>query len=226
MDAGFHARWRATAKTYVYRIYRGEVSPPFLRHYVLHGTYALDFAAMAAAAPCFEGEHDFSSFAASSGDEDIDRDRTMKRGIASSRLFRTNGQFAKQAGAPARPASSITLPGDTVAEVPAETASCFKGGAAPWDCDGEEWVYEIRGRSFLRSMVRKIVGTLLDVGRGRLTPADIPRLLELRDPNVSGPTAPPHGLCLVSVEYEGERNERDVGVPSARDGRMEARGAE
>jgi len=50
-------------------------------------------------------------------------------------------------------------------------------------------------------MVRKLVGTLLDVGRGRLTPDDIPALFDLRDRSRSGPTVPPHGLFLVSVEY-------------------------
>jgi tRNA pseudouridine38-40 synthase len=50
-------------------------------------------------------------------------------------------------------------------------------------------------------MVRKIVGALLEVGRGRLQPSDIPGLFELRDRTRSGPTVPPHGLCLLSVEY-------------------------
>jgi tRNA pseudouridine38-40 synthase len=51
-------------------------------------------------------------------------------------------------------------------------------------------------------MVRKMVGTLLDVGRGRLVPEDIDRLFELRDRSKSGPTVPPRGLCMVSVEHE------------------------
>ena len=50
-------------------------------------------------------------------------------------------------------------------------------------------------------MVRKMVGTLLDVGRGRLTVEDIPRLFDTRDRSQSGPTVAPHGLFLVSVEY-------------------------
>jgi tRNA pseudouridine38-40 synthase len=50
-------------------------------------------------------------------------------------------------------------------------------------------------------MVRKIVGTLLEVGRGKRTASQIPRLLEKRDRSCSGPTAPPEGLCLHSVEY-------------------------
>jgi tRNA pseudouridine38-40 synthase len=63
-------------------------------------------------------------------------------------------------------------------------------------------VFTIRGRSFLRYMVRKIVGTLLDVGRGKLKPDDIDRLYELKDRSKSGPTVPPQGLCMVSVELE------------------------
>jgi tRNA pseudouridine38-40 synthase len=65
----------------------------------------------------------------------------------------------------------------------------------------EEIAYVVRGRSFLRYMVRKIVGTLIEVGKGRLGPGDIPILFEERDRSRSGPTAPPEGLYLVSLEY-------------------------
>jgi tRNA pseudouridine38-40 synthase len=68
--------------------------------------------------------------------------------------------------------------------------------------DDEELVFTVRGRSFLRYMVRKMVGTLLDVGRGRLKPGDIDRLYELRDRSKSGPTVPPQGLVMVEVEHE------------------------
>jgi tRNA pseudouridine38-40 synthase len=51
-------------------------------------------------------------------------------------------------------------------------------------------------------MVRKMVGTLLEVGRGRLQPEDIDRLYELRDRSKSGPTVPPQGLCMVSVDHD------------------------
>jgi len=153
----FHARWQAQAKTYHYRIYRGRVVPPFEWRYVLHYPYPLDLPAMAAAAGEFEGEHDFTSFAASSGSEDDDRVRTTVRVIYRSAVEATD--------------------------------------------DGHVLTYAVRGRSFLRYMVRKIAGTLLEVGRGKLSPADIPRLFEMRDRSRSGPTVPPQGLCLVSVEY-------------------------
>src|SRR5712692_7495809 len=48
----------------------------------------------------------------------------------------------------------------------------------------------------------KMVGTLLDVGRGKLTAADIERLYELRDRSKSGPTVPPQGLVMVEVQHE------------------------
>jgi len=60
----FHARRDALAKLYRYRLYRGEVCPPFLARYVCPWPYPLDEAAMQAAAPAFAGRHDFTSLAA------------------------------------------------------------------------------------------------------------------------------------------------------------------
>lgn len=169
VSAEFHARRLVTAKTYHYRIYRGPVVPPTLWRHVLHVPRRLDFAAMAQAARHFEGEHDFSSFAASTGSEELDRARTMVRNIVLSQMcVETNGAEENDPSAAA------------------------------------EWLYVIRGRSFLRNMVRKIVGTLLEVGRGRISPAEIDDLFELRDRARSGPTAPAHGLSLMSVEYAAE----------------------
>lgn len=67
--------------------------------------------------------------------------------------------------------------------------------------DGEELHYTVRGKSFLRYMVRKMTGTLLEIGRGKLQPEDIDRLYLARDRSQSGPTVPAHGLWLISVEY-------------------------
>jgi tRNA pseudouridine38-40 synthase len=60
----FHARKSARAKTYRYRIYRGETCPPFLARYVYHHPYPLEEEAMRVAAAVVIGEHDFTSFAA------------------------------------------------------------------------------------------------------------------------------------------------------------------
>jgi tRNA pseudouridine38-40 synthase len=60
----FHPRFEARRKTYEYRIWREEICPPFERRYVYHHPYPLNEAAMISAAPLFEGEHDFTAFAA------------------------------------------------------------------------------------------------------------------------------------------------------------------
>jgi len=62
-------------------------------------------------------------------------------------------------------------------------------------------VYEIRGSGFLHHMVRNLVGTLIEVGRGKLQPRDMLRIFEAQDRSQAGPTAPASGLFLVNVEY-------------------------
>jgi len=61
--------------------------------------------------------------------------------------------------------------------------------------------YEVRGSGFLHHMVRNLVGTLVEIGRGKLTPGDMLRILEARDRRFAGPTAPAQGLCLMNVDY-------------------------
>lgn len=62
-------------------------------------------------------------------------------------------------------------------------------------------VYEVEARSFLRHMVRNIVGTLVDVGRGALSVTDFADILAARDRTRAGLNAPPHGLFLMKVTY-------------------------
>jgi tRNA pseudouridine38-40 synthase len=154
----FNARWSARAKVYRYRLYRGKVVPPMIWRYVLHYPFPLDEDAMRVAAARFVGVHDFASFAASTGSEEDDKERSTEREMFSTELVRSS--------------------------------------------DDQELVFTIRGRSFLRYMVRKMTGTLLDVGRGKLTPEDIDRLYEVKDRSKSGPTVPPQGLCMICVEHE------------------------
>ncbi len=59
----------------------------------------------------------------------------------------------------------------------------------------------LEGNGFLRHMVRAIVGTLVEVGRSRITPEEFQRILEARDRSLAGITAPAHGLCLREVKY-------------------------
>ena len=63
--------------------------------------------------------------------------------------------------------------------------------------------YRVTGSGFLHHMVRNIVGTLVEVGRGSLQAEDVERILAARDRAAAGPTAPAQGLFLVGVEYGG-----------------------
>lgn len=73
--------------------------------------------------------------------------------------------------------------------------------AASFFDQGCELVFEIRADGFLQHMVRNIVGTLLEVGRGKRAPSNVAELLERGDRRLAGPTAPPKGLHLIEVFY-------------------------
>jgi tRNA pseudouridine38-40 synthase len=67
---------------------------------------------------------------------------------------------------------------------------------------GGMFIFHIRADRFLRGMVRSIVGTLVEVGRGRFGAGEVQEILDAMDRGRAGPTAPAHGLYLERVEYE------------------------
>lgn len=71
-----------------------------------------------------------------------------------------------------------------------------------WDGrNGREITIRIRGNGFLYNMVRIIAGTLLRVGRGFYTPEQVGQILQAKNRQAAGVTAPPQGLVLVGIEY-------------------------
>ena len=143
----FHPRFQAKAKTYEYRIVRGEVCLPFEWPYVLHHPYPLDEDRMEQLARAFEGEHDFTAYAAAD-DRDAEGHSKVRR-VFSSVLERSPGRLT----------------------------------------------YRIRGSGFLKHMVRNVVGTLIEAGKGNIGGCSAL-------PDKCGPTVPARGLFLVSVEYD------------------------
>lgn len=72
---------------------------------------------------------------------------------------------------------------------------------AEWKVEGEQVCFEISADRFLRNMVRACVGTLLDVGIGRIQPEDIPAILAAKDRQAASTSVPAHGLFLWRIEY-------------------------
>lgn len=72
---------------------------------------------------------------------------------------------------------------------------------ARWEKDGERWVFTIQADRFLRNMVRAIVGTMFEVGRGKRGVDDFRRLIEAKDRCRAGTSAPPEGLALIDIDY-------------------------
>jgi tRNA pseudouridine38-40 synthase len=66
-------------------------------------------------------------------------------------------------------------------------------------------VFDVRGNAFLRNMVRIVVGTLVEVGADRRPIEQVAEILASRDRTRAGITAPPHGLELMSVRYDGRK---------------------
>jgi tRNA pseudouridine38-40 synthase len=71
-----------------------------------------------------------------------------------------------------------------------------------WKEEGTQLVFTISADRFLRNMVRAIVGTLLEVGRGKLTREGFIAILEKKDRGAAGTSAPPQGLFLTDIRYE------------------------
>ena len=68
--------------------------------------------------------------------------------------------------------------------------------------DGDLIRIRARANAFIQQMVRSLVGTLIQVGEGKRAPDEMGAVFAARDRTAAGPVAPPHGLCLVSVEYD------------------------
>lgn len=146
----FCANKDAVRKTYRYVIYDGRPHDPFRRRLAYHSRRPLDDAAMARAARCLLGRHDFRS-------------------------FETNW--------PNRLSSIRTITQLNVARY----HECV--------------TVDVEADGFLYNMVRAIVGTLLQVGRGAWPEERVATVLAAEDRRVAGATAPPEGLYLLRVTY-------------------------
>ena len=80
--------------------------------------------------------------------------------------------------------------------------------ASNWHQEKDLLIYRVTGSGFLHHMVRNLVGTFVDVGRGRTSPDALPGILAARSRSAAGRTAPPQGLFLLEVDYSFSRESR------------------
>lgn len=177
---GFHARFSAVGKVYRYLIQNGRAPAVLWRPFTWWIPLPLEVEAMKEAGRCLEGEHDFSSFCASGSTA-----KTSVRRLANLRwrvIPVGEGDLILPPLAGAAPSAGETGEGEL----------------------GRLIAIELTADGFLYQMARIIVGTLVEVGRGRLRPGEVAEILAARDRRRAGPTAPACGLCLVKVFYEPE----------------------
>jgi tRNA pseudouridine38-40 synthase len=167
----FDARIYAKAKTYRYAIWNGTHPSPFLRHVVWHVPARLDLDRMAEATKALVGEHDFAAFQGRGSDV-----VTTVRTVLGAELVEVNVHTDQPMA-----------------------LSPLEPGLA--DGGGRLLRFEITGTGFLRHMVRIIVGTLVDIGRGQLEVEEMAAIIASRDRRRAGHTAPAHGLTLWRVDY-------------------------
>lgn len=91
------------------------------------------------------------------------------------------------------------------AKLPMETKTniCHVESAG-WEQSGHQLVFTITADRFLRNMVRAVVGTLVELGRGKISLDDLERIISSRDRRAAGYSVPANGLFLVGIDYPEE----------------------
>ncbi len=170
---GFDARRDATSRTYSYRVLASEAPDPFERGRALWWPHRLDHEALTACAATLPGTHDFTAFTPTRTDH-----VRFERNVLEARWSREPPH----------------IPGRGVG------GPSISGSLGPQRSE-EICVFLITADAFMRSMVRVLVGTMLEVASGRRSVDDFARLLDGAPRSEAGDTAPPHGLYLESVGY-------------------------
>ena len=176
-----HARFDATARTYQYHV--SDRRLPFRQGQYCRIYFKPDIALMNEAARVLMEYEDFTSFAK--------LHTQVKTNIC--HLSEARWDFV--------PVKSYELRVKSEADADADEKLRTQNSELITDY---EWVFTIRSNRFLRNMVRSVTGTLLDVGRGKLTIDGMREIIEKKDRCAAGVSMPACGLFLTKVEYPGQ----------------------
>lgn len=175
----FHARFNSKGKTYEYVIINSRNKDPFMENYCYFIDRPLNLENMKNALRYIEGTHDFNCFQAAGSEIRETTVRTVhKLDIQVEELY-------------------ISAETDKNNRVPGAILVKDNRWFSP-----KKITVRITGDGFLYNMVRIIVGTLVDIGYGKIAPDDLPKIIESLDRTKAGHTAPPQGLYLKEIYYK------------------------
>ena len=223
VEKNFHPRHCNTVKTYEYKILNTPFPFPKERNYSWHVSHDLNINKMKEAAQILVGEHDFKSFSCVRTQTESTVRHIYSIEIIKENIYNKNisEKFSNKYNN-----DSIKKNGDNNKNCHDMKASDNMSGLSDkiigknYSCDdklqnnnvsaanradnisnGSYITIRIKGNGFLYNMVRIIAGTLMQVGRGQLTPAAVQNMLLSKDRCSAGQTAPPQGLTLMGIDY-------------------------
>ena len=223
VEKNFHPRHCNTVKTYEYKILNTPFPFPKERNYSWHVSHDLNINKMKEAAQILVGEHDFKSFCCVRTQTESTVRHIYSIEIIKENIYNKNigEKFSNKYNN-----DNIKKNGDNNKNCLDMKASDNMSGLSDkifgknYSCDdklqnnnvsaanradnisnGLYITIRIKGNGFLYNMVRIIAGTLMQVGRGQLTPAAVQNMLLSKDRCSAGQTAPPQGLTLMGIDY-------------------------
>ena len=201
----FHARFSATQRSYTYFIHRKK--DPFVAAYSWQcGFPGLDFEAMNEACQYLLGTHDFSCFEKVGGANKTSLctiTEAFWKPYTPTHVSLMDFGFSPEEGVVSETVAPRPLP----QQAAGPSLLCGRGwpqvsDTTPSSCgQSPYWYFRVSADRFLRNMVRAIVGTLIEVGRGKHDPAWVKELIDTGTRGDAGESVPGHALFLSKVRY-------------------------
>ena len=223
VEKNFHPRHCNTVKTYEYKILNTPFPFPKERNYSWHVSHDLNINKMKEAAQILVGEHDFKSFCCVRTQTestvrhiysiDIIKENIYNKNISEKFSNKYNNDNIKKNGdnnkncLDMKASDNMSGLSDKIfgknysCDDKLQNNNVSAANRADNISNGSYITIRIKGNGFLYNMVRIIAGTLMQVGRGQLTPAAVQNMMLSKDRCSAGQTAPPQGLTLMGIDY-------------------------
>lgn len=223
VEKNFHPRHCNTVKTYEYKILNTPFPFPKERNYSWHVSHDLNINKMKEAAQILVGEHDFKSFCCVRTQTEstvrhiysieIIKENIYNKNISEKFSNKYNNDRIKKNGdnnkncLDMKASDNMSGLSDKIfgknysCDDKLQNNNVSAANRADNISNGSYITIRIKGNGFLYNMVRIIAGTLMQVGRGQLTPAAVQNMLLSKDRCSAGQTAPPQGLTLMGIDY-------------------------